>query len=300
MQGRTELSHKTAAQTKNAPRPRVGVALGGGGVRGFAHIGVLKALVRAGIPVDLIAGTSVGGIVGAPFAAGHSVEEIEIELLRLVQLRSMVRLIDLRPNRRGLIQRESVHQYFAEQLGADLRFSHLPIPLALIAADIQNGKEIVLTQGSVIDAICATMAVPGVIAPMDIDGRKLVDGGILNNVPADVARSMGADVVIAVDVAAARLITDPETGLSAEEVIKSSVLPRFALDMWRAQAIMMQEIVRLKLESARPDILLKPPVPPEIGMFNGMGRAVELIAMGEETTEAALPAIQAALEGKGE
>ena len=293
-----ELSHKTASPPKSAARPRVGLALGGGGVRGFAHIGVLKTLVRAGVPVDMVAGTSVGGIVGAPLAAGHSIEEIEIELLRLTQIRSMVRLIDLRPNRRGLIQQENVHQYFAEQLGADLRFSDLPIPLALIAADIQNGKEIVLTQGSVIDAICATMAVPGVIAPMKIDGRKLVDGGILNNVPADVARSMGADVVIAVDVAAARLITDPDTGLSAEEVIKSPVLPRFALEMWRAQAIMMQEIVRLKLNIARPDILLSPSVPPEIGMFNGMGRAAELIAIGERAAEAALPAILAVLERK--
>ena len=286
------------SETTNETRPKIGLALGGGGVRGFAHIGVLKALTRAGVPVDLIAGTSIGGIVGAPFAAGHAIEDIENELLRLVQLRSMVRLIDLRPNRRGLFQQESIHQYFADQLGADLQFSDLPIPLALIAADIRNGKEVVLTQGSVIDAICATMAVPGVIAPMEIEGRKLVDGGILNNVPANVARSMGADVVIAVDVAAARLITDPESGLSAEEVIRSPVLPRFALEMWRAQAIMMQEIVRLKLEIAKPDVLLKPPVPPEIGMFNGMGRAAELIAIGERTAEAALPAIQAALEGE--
>jgi len=275
------------------------VALGGGGVRGFAHIGVLKTLVRAGVPVDMVAGTSIGGIVGAPFAAGHSLEAIETELLRLVRLRSMVRLIDWLPTRRGLIQGQSVHQYFADQLGADLQFSDLPIPLALMAADMQRGEEVVLTSGSVIDAILATMAVPGVIAPVEIDGRRLADGGNLNNVPADVVRAMGADVVIAVDVAAARLITDPETGFSADDVIRSAVLPRFALDMWRAQAIMMQEIVRLKLAAAKPEILLHPPVPPEIGMFNGLGRASELIAIGERTAEAALPAIQAALEGEG-
>jgi len=276
--------------------PKVGLALGGGGVRGVAHVGILKVLQANAIPVNMIAGTSIGGIVAAPFAAGIPADTIAEEVLRLGRMSTLVRLIDWAPSRRGLIQGQNIYKYLAEHLGGDLTFEELQIPLALTAVDMNNGAEVVLDSGPVIDAIRATMAVPGIIAPVEADGRKLVDGGILNNVPADLARKMGADVLIAVDVSAARLITDPSTGLNAEQVVHSVLAPNFALEIWRAQMIMMQEIVRLKLEIAQPEILLTPPVPPEIGMFNGANRLAELIEIGEQAATDALPQIMAAIK----
>ena len=277
-------------------RPKVGLALGGGGVRGVAHVGIIKVLQAHGVPIDMIAGTSVGGIVAAPFAAGRDADDIAVEILRLGKMSKLVKLIDWAPSRRGLIQGQNIYKYLAEQLGSDLTFAELQIPLALTAVDMNTGHEVVLDSGPVIDAIRATMAVPGVIAPVEMGAYRLVDGGILNNVPADLARKMGADVLIAVDVSAARLITDPTSGLNADDVIQSVMVPNFALEMWRAQVIMVQEIVRLKLELAQPEILLTPPIPSDIGMFNGANRLAELIEIGEQTARDALPQIMDAIE----
>lgn len=273
-------------------RPRVGLALGGGGARGIAHIGVLKILEREGVPVDFLAGTSIGGIVAAPYAAGFSAGEIEKEAVRLGSINNLVKFVDWLPNRKGLLQGQAVYRYLGQILGDDLCFEDLVRPLAIVAVDLNSGRQVILNSGLVSDAVRATLAIPGVIAPMKMDGRKLVDGGILNNVPADVARSMGADIVIAVDVAAARLILDPDSGLNAEDVIRSALLPNFALDMWRAQAVMMQEIVRLRSAANPPDLLIKPAVPPDVTTFS-VGRMAELIRIGEKATEAVLPEILA-------
>jgi NTE family protein len=271
-------------------RPRVGLALGGGGARGIAHIGVLKVLEREGVPVDFLAGTSIGGIVAAPYAAGLSARRIEVEALRLGSINNLVKLVDWLPTRKGLLQGQAAYRYLEEILGEDLKFDDLIRSLAIVTVDLNSGTQVVLKSGLVSEALRATMAIPGVIAPMKKGGVKLVDGGILNNVPADVVRAMGADVVIAVDVAAARLITDPDSGFDAEDVIRSTLLPNFALDMWRAQAVMMQEIVRLRLAANPPDLLIKPAVPPDVTTFS-MGRMAELIRIGEEATEAMLPKI---------
>jgi len=273
-------------------RPLVGLALGGGGARGIAHIGILKVLEREGVPVDLLAGTSIGGIVAAPFAAGLSALRIEQEALKLGSINNLVKLVDWLPTRKGVLQSQAVYRYLGEILGEKLCFEDLNRKLALVAVDLHSGKQVVMISGSVSEAMRATMAIPGVIAPMKKGDAKLVDGGILNNVPADVAREMGADIVIAVDVAAARLITDPDSGLNAEDVIRSALVPDFALDMWRAQAVMMQEIVRLRLAANPPDLLIKPAIPADVNTFS-IGRMEELIRIGEEAAEKALTEILA-------
>jgi NTE family protein len=278
--------------TRSSLRPRVGLALGGGGARGIAHIGVLKVLGRENVPIDFLAGTSIGGIIAAPYAAGLTALRIEEEALRLGSLNNLVKLVDWLPTRKGLLQGQAVYRYLGEILGDELDFDDLIRQLAIVTVDLNSGREVVLRSGLVSEAMRATMAIPGVFAPMRKGDAKLVDGGILNNVPADVARSMGADVVIAVDVAAARLIVDPDSGLNADQVIRSALLPNFALDMWRAQAVMMQEIVRLRSAANPPDLLIKPAVPPDVTIFT-MGRMAELIRIGEEATEALLPEIMA-------
>jgi NTE family protein len=276
-------------------RYKIGLALGGGGARGAAHIGVLKVLEEARIPIDILAGTSMGGIVAAPYAAGFSARQIADEAHRLSAPTNLFKLVDWIPTTKGILQGQAVYDYLAEQLGEDLTFAELYRKLALTAVDLKTGQEVILDSGPVIDAVRATMAIPGMISPVEWEGHKLVDGGILNNVPADLARRMGADIVIAVDVSVGRLITDPDSGLNAEQAIRSAVLPSFALDMWRAQAIMMQEIVRYKLQASPPDVLISPKVPPDVTTFS-FNRVSELIDLGETAARKALPRIMEALE----
>jgi NTE family protein len=280
---------------KDQDRPKIGLAMGGGGARGIAHIGVLKVLEQAGVPIDFLAGTSMGGIVATPFAYGFSARQIAQEAAELGTVSSLLKLVDWLPTTKGLLQGNAIYDYLDEQLGEDLSFADLCIPLALTAVDLMSGSQVIMRTGRVNTAVRATMAIPGVISPVEVDGAKLVDGGILNNVPADVVREMGADIVIAVDVAAGRLITDPRSGFNSDQVIRSALLPNFALDMWRAQAIMMQEIVRHRLALSPPEVLIMPPVPPDVTTFS-FNRVAEMIEIGEAAAREALPEIELAQE----
>ena len=180
-------------------RPIVGLALSGGGARGLAHIGVLKVLDREGIPVDLLAGTSAGGVVAALRALGMSPGEMEERGFWLGRWRNLVQLVDRADSRMGLFSAQKVADLLHRHFG-DKTFADLDIPLALVAVDLETGEEVVLQEGLVLDGLRATTAYPGVFEPVRIGERLLVDGGVLNNLPCDVARSMGADVVIAVDI----------------------------------------------------------------------------------------------------
>ncbi|HID87294.1 MAG TPA: hypothetical protein EYP55_07930, partial [Anaerolineae bacterium] len=159
-------------------RPKVGLALSGGGARGLAHIGVLNVLEREGIPVDLLAGTSMGGVIAAGYAAGLSPEFMEQEALRMGQLRKLVGLFDLTLPKAGLVEGRKIEAYLAQHLG-EMTFDDLRIPLVLVAVDLVTGEEVILKSGSVIEAVRATISLPGVFAPVRMDGRLLVDGGIL-------------------------------------------------------------------------------------------------------------------------
>ena len=221
-----------AAQTTNAPpRPKIGVALGGGGALGFAHIGVLRALEEQQIPVDYIAGTSMGAIIAGYYAAGLSPDEIERTILNM----DWWDVLKDKPPRRELDFRrkqEELRYLFDQELGLrgwrlivpsalssgqklnnELQimtrnvagftdFNQLNIPYRAVATDIRTGEPVVLAHGSLATAMRASMAVPGVFTPVQLDGRLLVDGGVVKNVPVDVVRQMGADVVLAVDLSA--------------------------------------------------------------------------------------------------
>lgn len=225
----------------NAPRPKVGVVLGGGGAKGAAHIGVLKYIEEMGIPVDYVAGTSMGSIIGGLYCMGYSPDELAVLIANMnwaeyvgntieraamspeMRQRSSTMFMTIpfslskSPNSQGKTRSNGLSSYLPSAyvnntalvnlfndlcIGyqEDIDFNHLPIPFACVATDLATGKEIDIRHGSVPNAMRASMAIPGVFSPVIIDGKVLVDGGLVNNFPADVVRKMGADIIIGVEV----------------------------------------------------------------------------------------------------
>lgn len=173
--------------------PMRGLALSGGGARGLAHIGVLEVLEAAGIRFEAVAGSSMGAIVGALYASGLRAGEI----LEIARKTPWLGLLGLAP-RRGLFSRRKLKDYLAEHLPP--RFEDLPRPLAVTAVEVGTGRLHYLTQGDLLSAVLASAAAPGLLAPVERDGVVLFDGGILDNLPVDAARFLGAREVWAVDV----------------------------------------------------------------------------------------------------
>ncbi|HID88517.1 MAG TPA: hypothetical protein EYP52_02220, partial [Anaerolineae bacterium] len=267
------------------------LALSGGGVRGLAHIGVLKVLEREGIPVHFLAGTSMGGFIAAAYAAGFSPNDLEAEALRFSNPRYLLGFLDRSLPRRGLIAEDKIEGYLREHLG-DVTFDRLRLPLALVAVDLNSGEKVVLREGPLVEAVRATTALPGVFPPVERDGQLLVDGGLLDNLPADVVRGMGADVVIAVDVS-----TDAKAvAFFAEMLQRRRFVPEGLVELmevlWRSVMVMQQEANRRSLEAAKPDVLIRPPIPAGVMVLGGFGRATEVIRAGEVAAQEALPRIR--------
>ncbi len=235
---------------------RLGLALGGGGAKGSAHIGVLKELERLKLQIDVISGTSVGAIVGAVFAAGYSAAEIE-HAFRETTLR---RLMGLDPARWGLLGSDRLAEVLNELLG-DRRIEDLALPFAVVAVDLVSGREIVLDHGSVVEAVLASSAVPGVFPPRRIDSYILADGGIRNNLPIDVARRLGADRVIAVNLIGEYnqfSVVDPhEAGFWSLRRWMPVTQLRLAE---RAISILIHQVTVSRLQQEPPDLLLSPDV----------------------------------------
>ncbi|WP_286738096.1 patatin-like phospholipase family protein [Thiomonas sp. SCN 64-16] len=185
-----------SSPSTSAPRPRLGLALGGGAARGMAHLGVLRALADAGVRIDFIAGCSIGALVGAIAAAGRT-DGLEATF-KTFDWRKTLSFFDVVFPRSGLIDGAKVTELVREHLPAT-QIEALSIPFAAIATDLHSGAEVVLRSGDVIEAVRASIAVPGVFTPVRVHGRVLVDGGLSNPVPVSVVRAMGADQVIAVD-----------------------------------------------------------------------------------------------------
>ena len=195
--GKLAKKHAPAASA-TASRPRIGLALGGGSARGFAHIGVLKSLEQAGIKPDVVAGTSAGALVGAFYAAGWTPWQIEEFFL---QVRESDVADFSAAGKRGLLTGDALASLVQAKLkGA--RIESFPIPFAAIATDLKTGELQMLRQGPVADAVRASCSLPGIFVPKTVDGRELVDGGLVSPLPVGAARRMGCDLVIAVDVSA--------------------------------------------------------------------------------------------------
>lgn len=179
------------------PRPplKIALVLGGGAARGFAHIGVIKALEAQGIVPDMVVGTSAGSVVGALYAAGMS--GFDIQKVALGMKKEMV--ADWTLPDRGVLKGEALQDFINEKV-KNLSIQKLPRPLGVVATDLQNGEMVLFRQGNTGMAVRASSAVPGVFQPVNINGRDYVDGGLTSPVPAQAARTMGADFVIAVDI----------------------------------------------------------------------------------------------------
>ncbi len=184
---------------------KIGLALGSGAALGAAHIGVLRALEEHDIKPSYIAGTSIGALVGALYAFGKSVDEIEEIAVSL----NWLDISDIRLSKLGLLSNNEIGELLDEHLG-EVTFEQASIKLAVVATDISNGEKVVLNEGLVSDAVEASTCIPVIFEPVQIDGRMLVDGGLLESVPVSVLKEFGADFTIAVDVKAFRTYRRPD------------------------------------------------------------------------------------------
>jgi NTE family protein len=294
-----------------ARRPKIGFVLGAGSARGWAHIGVLRALTEAGIEPDLIAGCSVGAFVGAAFAAGR-LDELEAWALSF-DWKRMLKLADF-GLRGGLIKGRRVNEIFHEQF-VECEFSELPIPFAAVATDLHSGQEIWLREGKVSAAVGASIAVPGLFRPVRHEDRYLVDGSVVNPIPVSLCRAMGADIVLAVDLGSdlvGRYVRDDDRApMSAERRgLLRRVLPRYSSASERRAEpeltppalletlmgsinIMQVRIARSRLAGEPPDVLLTPRLG-HLGLLD-YHRADVAIAEGREAVVRMLPAIRNAI-----
>jgi NTE family protein len=175
---------------------RIGLALGSGSAKGWSHIGVIRGLQEANIAIDIVCGSSIGALVGGAFAAGK-LDEAE-KLIRELQWSDVLGFMEVPVPRSGIINSEKISDYLRQRIG-DPNIEDLPIPFAAVATDLTSGQEVWLRQGSLIEAIRASISMPGMFTPCIREGRLLVDGGLVNPVPVSLCRSMGASTVIAVN-----------------------------------------------------------------------------------------------------
>jgi NTE family protein len=256
-----------------ASRAGIGLALGGGFARGFAHLGVLKVLEQNHIPITCIAGTSVGSILGAAYASGASLARI-IATCRTLKFRDIG---SWRVSRLGLASNQRLGDLIARVFDSK-NFEDLPIPMAVVATDLNTGEPVVLTHGNLVDAIRASCAFPGLFEPVKIGTRCLADGGLVAPVPTRAARNLGAEFVLGVSVG----IQDGDRGSPSNifQVVTRAVsaAQKHQLEVWERHA----------------DLVLRPDV--QSFAWDAFDRTDEAIEAGAEVTRRALPRIRKYLE----
>ena len=254
-------------------RPRVGVALAGGFARGIAHIGVLRTFERAGIPIDVVAGTSVGALIGACYAAGVSLDEMQ----RIATTTNFADFGRWTPSWLGLATNQRMEGYLARFTQAKT-FEELSKPFAIATTDLNEGVSVYYTRGPLGPPLRASCAYPGLFVPIQFEGRTLVDGFLTAPVPVEGALLLGADIVIAIFLEAGN-VGNPRT---MTDVISRSftIIQHHADVAWRQQA----------------DVIIEPDVKPFV--WDDFTRADELVKVGEAAAEAALPEIWRTLGGQ--
>lgn len=260
----------TGEENPGTERPRVGLALAGGFARGIAHVGVLRALLNAGVPIDCVAGTSVGALIGACYCAGVPLDDMQ----RIASATSFADFGRWTPSWLGLATNQRMEGYFSRFTKVKT-FEELQTPLAIAATDINAGVSVYYTRGEICPALRGSCAYPGLFVPIQFEGRTLVDGFLTAPVPVEGALLLGADVVIAIYLEAGNL-EDPRT---VADVISRSfnIIQRHADLAWRQQA----------------DIIIEPDVKPFV--WDDFTRTKDLVAVGEAAVELALPSIKALL-----
>jgi NTE family protein len=306
-------------------KKKIGLALGSGAARGMAHIGVLKVLNQAEIPIAAISGSSIGALIGALYAAGVSVAEME-DIAKTVDWKKIASWVDPRIPISGLIDGRRITSFFKELLPVQ-DFSNLNLPLAMLATDVETGETIVLKQGDLLTALRAAIAFPGIFTPVNIGDRFLVDGGLCQPVPAGVLKELGAEAIIGVcaipEVDKSEheaYLPAPKPGTKAEpksllHKLRSERVESLWQDIFtkrgnhdtdanskgrkpphifrvfaQSVAIMENQINELRLEKDHIDILIRP----ELAGINLLefNRADEAIRAGEEATAKLLDKIR--------
>jgi NTE family protein len=308
-------------------RPVIGLALGGGAARGFAHIGIVRTLVEHGIVPNIVVGTSIGAVIGGAYVAGH-LDTLE-EWARGLQPRNVLGYLDIRLNGSGLIGGDKLAAQLEAALGQTL-IEDLPQKFASVATEVRTGHEIWLTHGRMVDAMRASYALPGIFAPVLVGDRWLVDGALVNPVPVSAARAFGAEIVIAANLssdvfnhsttiyahgpsAEVKAAIAPEALIepivppkrrfgrffSPERTVKREFFggggrPGISTVMVDAFNIMQDRITRARLAGDPPDLLISPRVG-QIGWFD-FHRADDLIRHGARAAERAIESIQEAIQ----
>lgn len=282
-------------------RQRIGLVLGSGSARGWSHIGTIRALADIGVVPDIVCGCSIGALVGAAYANGD-LDTLE-RWVRDLSWPDVLGLMDFGLNG-GLLKGDKLAAFF-ERNFVDRDFDALPLPFACVATELTTGREIWLREGSVAAAVCASIALPGLFAPVMQDGRLLVDGGLVNPVPVSLARAMGADVVIAVDlgsdIVGKALHRTAATGdspwrrrlLTYLGLAGDGELPPLLSVMSTSIHIMQTRIARSRLAGEPADVLLSPRLA-QLALMD-YHRADEAIAEGRAVVERMKPAIEHAI-----
>lgn len=299
--------------------PKIGLVLGSGVARGWAHIGVIRALERAGVKPDLVAGTSIGSVVAGTYLAGE-LDALEAWAMRMSKVR-MLSYMDFRVRAGGMIGGRHILDDLRQELG-DMTFADLPIPLTMIATDLVTGHEVWLRKGDLIESMRASFSLPGVFPPVQVDGRWLIDGALVNPVPVSACQALGAQMTIAVNVNADILGKQRQPDDSSlvgggldiiQELEKAngsyaeSKVSTFARRLFRREStqpsmfgvmisslgIVQDRITRSRLAGEPPDVHITPRLG-HIGLFE-FYRAKEIIEEGEAAVERVLPDIRDAL-----
>ena len=304
-------------KNKSPKEPAIGVVLGSGAARGWAHIGVMRALDEAGVRPVVVCGSSIGAMVGAAHAVGNS-SDLE-QLARDLTRRDLIRLLDVRLSAGGLLGGEKLMRLLHEILGG-ATIEDLPVRFAATAANIRTGEEVWLRQGPLAERIRASIAFPGILSPIAYNSEHLVDGGLVNPVPVSLCRALGAEIVIAVNINSNR-IGRRSARKERRAKARSSMVERWSAEMpepLRAQAnrlaqqlfgeparsiefwdvlvsalnIMQEELTRSRLREHAPDFLIEPSVH-QIGLLE-FHRAEEAIYYGQQAVERVIPDLRAA------
>jgi NTE family protein len=298
----------------------IGLALGGGSARGWAHIGVIRALHDAGIKPDLVCGTSIGALVGAAYV-GDELDKLE-SWVRSLHLQTVVSFLDFSLGS-GLIKGDKLMAFFRNHF-VDRDISDLARPFAAVATDLRRGREVWLREGRVTDAVHASIALPGLFIPVQRDGSWLVDGGLVNPVPVSLCRAMGADLVIAVDLNADLLgrhlkpkpalskhdKTPPETETLADSVMariqasmsqfginhKNEPQAPAMLDVLASSINIMQVLITRSRLAGEPADVMVTPLLADLGLME-FHRATVAIDAGRRAVEEVMPQLLARLKG---
>ena len=303
---------KESAKSHSSQR-RVGVALGGGAARGWAHVGVLRALEQAGLKPHFVCGTSIGALVGAAYAAGE-LDRFE-KWVRKMGVGDVVAFLDITLSS-GLVKGERLVQFLRREL-ADRPIESLPLPFAAVATVLATGAEVWLREGSTVEAVRASIALPGLLTPVQRDGELLVDGGLVNPVPVSLARAMGAEVVIAVDLNSDLLgrhlrraqpgAEDQEAAAGAPELLRrlqdslgsllaartngAASAPSLLEVVASSLNIMQVRITRSRMAGDPPEVLVTPRLA-HLSLLD-FHRGREAIEEGRRAVAAALPQLDA-------